>query len=304
MVFLGVNWVIIPTNFNTATQKSVPLWVKGRAISFYLTVLFGSFTVGAAIWGPLTKAHNIHFSLLVGGLSMAALLTLAKWFPLTLNEGLDLNAAFAGAPPTPVLPDIAPPLDPVAGPTPVANGQPAVLDYAHLAGAVEVSFQYDIHPTKVAAFLDVMSHVGRQRQRNGASAWRLEPTAFVGNGMVTYLEMIRYRSRAEFYRQPARMTKADLELLKKASALHTGAGPLPGRSEMIPSGAARPLPRQTAAAAGPVPLNSRLASVTGQAFDRLFDEVATVCDRFSALRQRDRARRASRHREIWVKIYD
>ena len=59
LVFLGVNWVIIPTNFNTATQKSVPMWVKGRAISFYLTVLFGSFAIGAALWGAVATRWGI-----------------------------------------------------------------------------------------------------------------------------------------------------------------------------------------------------------------------------------------------------
>ena len=67
LVFLGVNWVIIPTNFNTATQKSVPLWVKGRAISFYLTVLFGSFAIGGALWGKVTTQTSIQTSLLLGG---------------------------------------------------------------------------------------------------------------------------------------------------------------------------------------------------------------------------------------------
>ncbi len=103
MVFLGINWVIIPTNFNTATQTSVPLWVKGRAISFYLTVLFGSFAIGGAIWGRVTQhftvgTHSgISTSLLIGGVSMAVMLVLAKWFPLTLNEGMNLAPAFAGA---------------------------------------------------------------------------------------------------------------------------------------------------------------------------------------------------------------
>jgi hypothetical protein len=59
LCILGVNWVIIPTNFNTATQKSVPLWVKGRAITIYLTVQFGSFTVGSRLWGAVTTHSSI-----------------------------------------------------------------------------------------------------------------------------------------------------------------------------------------------------------------------------------------------------
>ena len=140
MIFLGVNWVIIPTNFNTATQTSVPLWVKGRAISFYLTVLFGSFAIGAKIWGPITTYFSpptgpktgIHESLLIGGVAMAAFVVLAKWFPLTRSQGLDLSAAFAGAPPRPVLPDLVPPMT-VGGPQPIISSVPE-RDVNTLAG--------------------------------------------------------------------------------------------------------------------------------------------------------------------------
>jgi hypothetical protein len=105
LTFMGVNWVIIPTNFNTATQKSVPMWVKGRAISFYLTVLFGSFAIGGALWGRVTTHFSIHASLLIGGTAMALLLVLAKWFPLTINEGLDLSPAYPpSTPPVPLAP--------------------------------------------------------------------------------------------------------------------------------------------------------------------------------------------------------
>ena len=180
MIFLGINWVIIPTNFNTATQKSVPLWVKGRAISFYLTVLFGSFAVAGSIWGKVTGATSIATSLQIGGLSMAALLVLAKWFPLTLNEGLDLNAAFAGPPPRPVLPDIVPPPDLAGGPQPLTPSAtpPGLDDKANPTLAnnpVQVSLHYDVHPTRVEEFLGLMRKIEKVRLRNGATHWRLVP---------------------------------------------------------------------------------------------------------------------------------
>ena len=235
MIFLGINWVIIPTNFNTATQTSVPLWVKGRAISFYLTVLFGSFAIGGKVWGPLSSATSIHTSLIVGGVSMAAFLVLAKWFPLTINEGLDLTAAFAGAPPKPVLPDIVPPVDPNAGPLPT-DETPAGLDSKFnptLRGPVEVSLRYDVHPTRVGEFLPLVRQLGRQRRRNGASSWRLAPGESGNNGVVTYHEVMRFRSTSEYQRQPARMTKADVSLVETVRAFHSDPGNIPGQGRIL-----------------------------------------------------------------------
>ncbi len=167
MMFLGVNWVIIPTNFNTATQKSVPLWVKGRAISFYLTVLFGSFAIGGALWGKVTTLWNIQTSLLAGGVSMAALLVLAKWFPLTLNEGMDLSPAFKG----PQLATAGHPILALAaqsGPGP----EPVKPDAGSRGTAVAI--EYEIDPLREREFVSLMHHVGQQRRRGGAAAWRLD----------------------------------------------------------------------------------------------------------------------------------
>jgi MFS family permease len=301
MIFLGINWVIIPTNFNTATQKSVPLWVKGRAISFYLTVLFGSFALGSAIWGHVT-AHfttetypGISTSLLLGGISMAAFLILAKWFPLTLNEGLDLTAAFAGAPTRPVFPDIVPAADPVAGPLPASAGIPAGLDpqanpTITANGPVQVSLQYDVHPTRVEEFLAIMPHVRRQRRRNGATAWRLEPASTAGPTAITYHEIIRYRSATELKRQPARMTKNDLTLLDQARGFHAGEGDQPGRAEILTGDAADPY------AAHKAWIGQRLSEL----FDCLFDQTAATFDRHAARRERAAARRKAVYREVRI----
>lgn len=291
MIFLGVNWVIIPTNFNTATQKSVPLWVKGRAISFYLTVLFGSFSVGGMLWGPFTAAHTIGGSLFASGVVMAALLVLAKWFPLTINEGLDLTSAFAGAPVKPVFPDIVPGMN-VGGPQPADAGTPPGLDPSvnpTLSGPVEVKLQYDVDPAQAEEFLAQMRHLRRQRRRNGASAWRLEPAAPTGNGAITYLEVIRYRSTAEYRRQHARMTRVDLEIQEKARALHRGEGDLPARAEILTGSEADPL-------------QAWFVERMAQSFDRFFEETATLFDRFGALRERERMRRKAVYREVRLRL--
>jgi len=237
LVFLGVNWVIIPTNFNTATQKSVPLWVKGRAISFYLTVLFGSFTVGSRLWGAVTTHSSIGTSLFFAGLSMALLLALAYWFPLTLNEGHDLSPAFAPGT-MPVGPDVPPPLDPALGWT----------------GPVDVSVEYWVPVERMNDFVGAMRPVARQRRRSGARQWRLHwksTDATSGDAAhAIYVESYRFHSATEYARQLNRMTKEDAELHLKARAFHLGESAPLYRTELARGDGApgaSPLPRLTSA---------------------------------------------------------
>jgi MFS family permease len=279
MIFLGINWVIIPTNFNTATQKSVPLWVKGRAISFYLTVLFGSFAIGAKIWGATTTHFTrpghagISTSLLLGGLSMAILLVLAIWFPLTINEGLDLTAA------TVTGPDLFPGIDPNAGPTP-----------APVAGPVDVAVEYDVDSAKAQHFLDSINQLARQRRRHGATGWRLEaiPARSLTGNLLRYRESFRFHSLAEFHRQPARMTQADMQVLAEIrSHLHPGTEkPMRTSLQVTP---ARPAIKTTGPTeARPASLGAWAADCVATSFERTLDEIENTMDRFALLRQRER----------------
>jgi MFS family permease len=213
LVFLGINWVIIPTNFNTATQKSVPPWVKGRAISWYLTVLFGSFAIGGALWGKVSTQTSIHTSLLLGGTSMALLLTLAYAFPLTLNEGLNLAPAFKPGQSADALSETQALL-------------PAGLDDKTIPanGPVQVTVEYAVDPSKHNEFLSLSREMARHRRRNGAAGWRLESRA---GGR--YVESFRFASVGELSRQGGRMTVADLSIHERLRALHSGEGAPPIR---------------------------------------------------------------------------
>ena len=51
MFVAGFNWVIVPTNFNIATQLAVPAWIKGRTMGIYVLVLWGSMSLGSMIFG-------------------------------------------------------------------------------------------------------------------------------------------------------------------------------------------------------------------------------------------------------------
>jgi MFS family permease len=278
LVFLGINWVIIPTNFNTATQKSVPAWVKGRAISFYLTVLFGSFAIGGAIWGRVATGHGIENALFIGGLSMAVMLVLAYWFPLTLNEGLDLAPAYKpGEEPaiSLVLPS-AIRSTPATGSA--AAGGSRGSDYSRPEGPVQVTVEYRVDRDGRDEFLALMRQMAEQRRRNGATRWELSeagPADEAGEA-ERYTERFCFGSAAECTRQTGRMTQADLALHERARSFHTG--PEAPAVTHAPSD----LPTRTQAA------SDWLQEQLANGFERSFEELGVALDRLRALRERER----------------
>jgi MFS family permease len=277
-VFLGINWVIIPTNFNTATQLSVPPWVKGRAISFYLTVLFGSFALGAAIWGRVTTAHGIHVTLLAGGISMLAFLTLAIWFPLTINEGRDLSPAYP-APPTERF-----------GEKPQGTGP------------VRVATRYRVPTHRSSGFQDVMKDLRMVRLRNGASRWELEPGE-ESDGHTLLTERITFSSWQEYTRSFSRATKGDMLLESLTREYHHGSEPPTAVAEEARRGfavrmpgsgggaetAGAPLAGKAGTAVSPSaspesaarPSGPRLHDRIADALDRAIDEAFVAYDRFA-----------------------
>jgi hypothetical protein len=187
MMVVGFNWVIVPTNFNIATQRSVPGWVKGRAIAMYMTVLFGSFAVGSPIWGTVSSKMGISTSLLIAGALVALGSVLAIPFPLTRAKGHDFGPANHPAPEAP-----------------------------EHTGGLEMVLHYKVgHEAKEAFARAMHREVRAQRLRNGATRWRLqqhehgESAASSNNGTVTYEEAFVFSSWSDRMRFHARTTKAD-----------------------------------------------------------------------------------------------
>lgn len=197
MLFIGLNWVIIPTNFNIATQRSVPGWVKGRALSMYMTTLFGTWALGSAAWGWVAHRTSISTAMFSASLLMLAGLALVRRFPLTLNAGHDLSPAKRG--PAAAAPDVG----------------------GH-RGAVQVVIEYVVAPDRVGEFAAVMRNLRLQRLRNGASQWRLDRAA-AGDGQ--FIEKFDFESWNEHVRHHGRMTKEDASLESAVYSFHIGNSP-------------------------------------------------------------------------------
>jgi MFS family permease len=185
LVVAGGCWMAAMSTLNTATQTSVPPWVRARATALHTLCALGSFAIGSAFWGALSDIVGLRSALTLAAVGMLAGPLLARRFPLrmgALGEVTQVKTSenlFILHEP-----------DPEAGPV-----------------AVEIS--YRIEPDRTEAFLEAVSLLRAPRRRDGATFWRVyrdlsDPTRFVERFIVT--------SWADYLHQRSRATLADEEL--------------------------------------------------------------------------------------------
>lgn len=191
--FTGFAWIAVLSTLNLGAQRSAAKWVKARALAVYLTVFFGSMTVGSAVWGQLASHYGIAVSLCVAtiGMILASLLTVRRW-QLDKDPDLNLDVSNIG--------------------TPV----PA-LDIHHDRGPVMVSYEYLIRQEDAHDFTLCMQDMRRVRRRGGAINWSvyediLQPGIFV--------EAFVVGSWMEYMRQLERYTMNDQKIQNRVYAFH------------------------------------------------------------------------------------
>ena len=195
LFFSGAAWVGVLVNFNVAVQISVPDWVRGRALAFYLLAFQGSLAFDGALWGWLAGTIGISQCFAVAGAGLIAGLALIRFFPLVLDDTIDLR-------PSTHWPDA----------------------HAHLQadleeGPVLVTVEYLVATRNVERFRVVMRHLRERRLRDGARRWRLYQDA---EHPERLFELFRLDSWGEHLRQHQRTTVADKEVEAIALKLHQG----------------------------------------------------------------------------------
>ena len=181
----GSAWMAVMSTFNTATQTSVPPWVRARATAMHTLCALGSFAIGSAFWGATASLFGLPTALCAAALCMSGGLLLARPFPLRMGGTTDVSP-------------VAPWEDLFVAQEPEPE-----------AGPVAVEIGYRIRPEETAAFLEAVSQLRAPRRRDGATIWRLyrdlgDPSRYVERFIVT--------SWADYLHQRARATVADHEL--------------------------------------------------------------------------------------------
>jgi MFS family permease len=149
LLLAGAAWVVVLSNLNAALQLFLPGWVRGRSLSVFTTVLFGSQAVSGLLAGPLAHAVGLVATLLIAaGAVVAGALTVRVW-PFIETAAMDRE---------PVVffpePHLAPDVD--------VAGRPVVVTVA-----------YRVRAEDERDFLRAMIRVRESRLRTGAVKWGL-----------------------------------------------------------------------------------------------------------------------------------
>lgn len=186
LLFGGGAWMAVMSTFNTATQTSVPPWVRARALAMHTVCALGSFAIGSALWGALSGIFGLSSALIGAALMMAAGLLLIKPFPLRMGAATEVTQS------TTAWEELFIAHEPAPG-----------------AGPVAVEFAYRIDPLQAPDFLDAVTQMRAPRRRDGATLWRVYRDL---SDPSRYCERFIVSSWADYLHQRARATLADQEL--------------------------------------------------------------------------------------------
>jgi MFS family permease len=188
----GTSWIAVLATLNVSAQVALPEWVRGRGLAAYVSVFFGTMTLGSALWGWVADRLGLpmaHYLAAAG--AVVALVATRRW---QLHSGPEVDLTPSMHWPEPVL---AERVEPDAGP-------------------VLVTVEYDVAAEHRAALLAALAQISRERRRDGAFSWRLfEDTAHPGRIVETFMT----DSWLEHLRQHRRVTNADRLIEEQARGL-------------------------------------------------------------------------------------
>jgi len=178
----GVSWITSLSSLNVSAQMALPEWVRGRGLSVFVTVFFGSMSLGSLVWGQIASWAGVSWALTLAAAGGALAIPLTwRW---KLQTGADVDFSPSMHWPTPI--------------TTHAVEQDR--------GPVLVTVEYRIDPKNRAGFLRALGRYAQERRRDGAYDWALyEDPAQDGRFLETFLA----DSWVEHLRAHERVTKAD-----------------------------------------------------------------------------------------------
>jgi len=194
----GFSWIAVLSSLNVSAQASLPEWVRARGLSIYLTVFFGSMSLGSVVWGQVAAAAGIPTALVVAAILLLTVLALVRKVPLTSVGTLDLTPS-------------------AHWPAPVLSGE---LEPDR--GPVMILIDYEIRPQDRDAFLTTLRRFSAQRRRDGAVDWHVFQDA---ENEDLWTESFLVTSWLDHLRQHDRVTKTDADLQEEVRRFHQGGTP-------------------------------------------------------------------------------
>jgi MFS family permease len=93
-VLAGVGWIAVLATLNVSAQIALPEWVRGRGLSIYGTVMFGSLTLGSALWGAIAGLAGIATALLIAAVGLLLPIPLLQRWPPWIPRVCKKSGAF------------------------------------------------------------------------------------------------------------------------------------------------------------------------------------------------------------------
>jgi hypothetical protein len=197
-LIFGASWIAVLATLNVSAQIALPEWVRARGLSIFLTVFFGSMSLGSALWGQIAAATTISTALFAA--AVGSIIAIPVTWRARLNQapGLDLTPS-------------------MHWPEPVV-----ARDVPQDRGPVMVIVEYRVREDDCQAFVAAVTELSHARRRDGAFAWGLvEDVAQPGR----FLEYFMEPSWLEHLRHHERVTEADRLLQEKVRIFHRGEEP-------------------------------------------------------------------------------
>ena len=178
----GASWIASLSILNISAQVALPEWVRGRGLAVFVTVFFGSMSLGSVVWGEVGSLSGVTLALLVAAAGGLAAIPLTWRWKLQTGEGVDFSPSLHWAAPI------------------------TTHEIEEDRGPVLVTAEYHIDPKNRAAFLRALWRVSQERRRDGAYQWGLyEDPSTDGRFVETFMT----DSWLEHLRSHERVTKAD-----------------------------------------------------------------------------------------------
>jgi uncharacterized protein YegL len=195
----GIAWVVVLSTMNAALQLFLPAWVRGRGLSVYTIVLFGSQALGGIVFGALADLAGLVPALLAAAGATAVGAATVRVWPFLDTSGMDRGTVDYWPEPA-----LAPDVDPADRP-------------------VGVMATYHVAAERQEAFVAAMARVRDSRLRTGAISWGLYRDGEDGQAFV---EVFVVPSWSEHLRQHhERLTGTDRAYEEAAEALADGPAP-------------------------------------------------------------------------------
>jgi MFS family permease len=192
---LGAAWLTLLVSFITSAQGSVPSWVRGRALAFYMLVFFGGMALGSALWGTVAEQLGVTVAFVCAAVCLVAGLATTAHHRLKETEGLNLDQS-------------------LHWPAPRVVHEPGAEE-----GPVLVTVEYRIDPANAQYFARAMGDMKKIRRRDGAIRWGLYRDT---SDPSRHVETFVVESWVEHLRQHERVTISDRSVQERVNAFHIG----------------------------------------------------------------------------------